>query len=363
MLVRDVLRPHRVRRTPLALALVAVDTVAYAICFGALLLVPDVVAKLALGTLLAVITGRLFVLGHDACHGSFTPHKRLNDAIARLTFLPSLTPLERWRLGHNQTHHAYTNRRGLDFVWAPFSPREWRALSPPRRLLERVYRSAAGHGPYYFVAIWCGYLLVPRGARAPYRPAHALDVLLLFFTTAAVAGVVVETAWRTGQNPVLLVLIAMTWPFVVWNAQMGFAIYHHHTDPAIRWYRGSEPAPGDLQLDATQHVVFPGAVNALFHNIFEHAAHHADPLIPLYHLPAAQATLRDAFGAAVRAKRWTPSGFLDTVRRCKLYDFDAGCWTDFRGVRTSPIDHRLSAYAGSIRMSPSAIPSRRVSML
>jgi omega-6 fatty acid desaturase (delta-12 desaturase) len=334
---RDMLRPHRACRTPLALGLVAVDTVAYAGCFAALLLVPNVAAKFVLGVLLAAITGRLFVLGHDACHGGFTANRRLNDALARLTFLPSLTPLARWRLGHNQTHHAYTNRRGLDFVWAPFSPQEWRTLPPPRRLLERIYRSAAGQGLHYFIDIWCGYLLAPRPSRrAPYRVSHALDVLLLAVTTAAVASLVVETARYTGQNPLMLLLVAMTWPFAVWNVQMGFAIYHHHTDPAIRWHRASDPVPGDLQLDATQHVVFPGAFNALFHNIFEHGAHHVDPLIPLYNLPAAQTALRERFGEAVRAKQWTPRGFLDTVRRCKLYDYDAGCWTDFRGVRTSP---------------------------
>jgi acyl-lipid omega-6 desaturase (Delta-12 desaturase) len=336
-LARDVLRPHRARRTWLALALVAVDTAAFAACFGAVLLVPNIAAKFGLGFLLAIVTGRLFVLGHDACHGSFTANARLNELIARFAFLPSLTPLGRWRLGHNQTHHAYTNRRGLDFVWAPFSPQEWGALSPPRRLLERVYRSAPGLGLHYFADIWCGYLIAPRpGARAPFRAPHALDTVLLAAVTFVVACVVVLTARHTGQNPVLLVLVAMTWPFAVWNAQMGFAIYHHHTDPAIRWHRASDPVPGDLQLDATQHVVFPGAVNALFHNIFEHAAHHVDTLIPLYNLPAAQAALRDTYGEAVRAKRWTLRGFLDTVHRCKLYDYDEGCWTDFHGVRTSP---------------------------
>ncbi|HEY6235357.1 MAG TPA: hypothetical protein VIW69_09680, partial [Candidatus Elarobacter sp.] len=99
------------------------------------------------------------------------------------------------------------------------------------------------------------------------------------------------------------------------------------------------------KLDATQHVVFPGPVNALFHNIFEHAAHHVDPLIPLYNLPAAQDALRDLFGGeAGRATRWTPPAFFGTVRRCKLYDYDAGCWTDFHGVRTSPpADERTRA--------------------
>ena len=37
----------------------------------------------------ALWIARLFVIGHDACHGSYTPNKRLNEWIGRLAFLPS----------------------------------------------------------------------------------------------------------------------------------------------------------------------------------------------------------------------------------------------------------------------------------
>ena len=58
------------------------------------------------GLLAGVATAMLFVLGHDACHGSLTPSPRLNRWIGSLAFLPSLTPFSAWELGHNQTHHG-----------------------------------------------------------------------------------------------------------------------------------------------------------------------------------------------------------------------------------------------------------------
>lgn len=60
---------------------------------------------------------RLFVLGHDACHQSLTPHRRLNRWLGHLVFMPSLTPYSLWDLSHNVVHHGYTSLKDFDFVW------------------------------------------------------------------------------------------------------------------------------------------------------------------------------------------------------------------------------------------------------
>ena len=60
--------------------------------------------------------GRLFEVGHDACHGSYTPNANFNRWIGRLAFLPSLHVFSLWRFGHNVLHHGYSNLRGKDFV-------------------------------------------------------------------------------------------------------------------------------------------------------------------------------------------------------------------------------------------------------
>jgi acyl-lipid omega-6 desaturase (Delta-12 desaturase) len=73
----------------------------------------------------ALWIARLFVIGHDACHGSYTPNKTLNKWIGRIAFLPSLTPYSLWEIGHNLAHHGFTNLKGRDYVWTPYSPSEF----------------------------------------------------------------------------------------------------------------------------------------------------------------------------------------------------------------------------------------------
>ena len=51
----------------------------------------------------------LFVVGHDACHGSLTPDPRLNNWMASLAFLPSLHTVTGWKSAHNSnTTHGRT---------------------------------------------------------------------------------------------------------------------------------------------------------------------------------------------------------------------------------------------------------------
>src|SRR5262245_49426695 len=90
--LRQILRPYRTKADAFALGLFAADCVMYA-GFTALA-AADVpiplrfAAGLAAGVLLAV----LFVVGHDACHGSFTSRRWLNLTIGRIAFLPTMTP-------------------------------------------------------------------------------------------------------------------------------------------------------------------------------------------------------------------------------------------------------------------------------
>jgi omega-6 fatty acid desaturase (delta-12 desaturase) len=94
----------------------------------------------------AIAIARLFVIGHDACHGSYTPKPWLNKLIGRIAFLPSLTPFSLWDVGHNVAHHGFTNLKGRDQVWVPMSAEEWQSasklnffpkISLPIRLINR----------------------------------------------------------------------------------------------------------------------------------------------------------------------------------------------------------------------------------
>jgi omega-6 fatty acid desaturase (delta-12 desaturase) len=106
----------------------------------------------------SIMAGVLFLVGHDASHRALARSSWLNAWIARIAFMPTLHPETAWNIGHNQRHHGYTNLRGIDHVWTPWSPQEYRGASPVRRALYRFYRSPLGVGFYYLIELWWGHV-------------------------------------------------------------------------------------------------------------------------------------------------------------------------------------------------------------
>ena len=279
------------------------------------------------GAIAGAATAMLFVVGHDACHGSLTASPRLNRRIGSLAFLPSLTPFSAWELGHNQTHHVYTNLKPADYVWQPFSKREFDALPRWRQHLERVYRSAPGVGLYYLVEIWWKHLFFAReGPGGTVRRRDRLDSAICAFYAAALAAATLRIGWAAFAAAVVL-------PFAVWNWLMGWAIFEHHTHPDVCWFDDPRAwRTARAQTTCTVHVVLPGWADAILHRIMNHTAHHLDVAVPLYGLVEAQRALESDPAAGVIVYRWTPFTFFRHLRLCKLYDFDRLRWTGFDGI-------------------------------
>ena len=139
--IRSWLLPIVKKNTVYALGLVATDLTLFALLLAATVLLAWPVLQVLTGIAAGLVIGRLFILGHDACHQSFTPHRRLNRWLGRLVFMPSLTPYSLWDVGHNVVHHGYTNLKDFDFVWQPLSLESYQRLPAWRQALERAYRS------------------------------------------------------------------------------------------------------------------------------------------------------------------------------------------------------------------------------
>src|SRR5205823_1460319 len=77
----------RERSSAVGAAYFAVSAAAYVATFVALALAPTWWARVALALLNGLMAGVLFVVGHDACHGSLTPRLRLNAWLGRAAFL------------------------------------------------------------------------------------------------------------------------------------------------------------------------------------------------------------------------------------------------------------------------------------
>ena len=334
--IRAWLTPLCGRSTGRALALVAFDLALFAATLAATVVAPNAWLQVLAAVATGLVIGRLFILGHDACHQSLTDHRRLNRWLGRLVFLPSLTPYSLWEVGHNVVHHGYTNLRGFDFVWQPHSLEEFRALSPTRRALERMYRSGWAPWLYYLVEIWWTRMLFPNRRAMPTRRAVFTwdGMLVTAFAAAWIAGLACA-ARATGQSVAWLEAIGLGLPFLFWNGLIGFVVYVHHTHPGVEWHQDKAAwSASQPFVSTTVHLTFRSAFGSVLHHIMEHTAHHVDMGIPLYRLKAAQALLERRLAGHIVVQPFSWRWYRDTARRCKLYDFDLGRWTDFKGRPT-----------------------------
>ena len=196
--LREWLIPLSERSTVRAFVLLILD---YALFFSLItgtIALDAVWAKVLCALAAGFVIGRLFIIGHDACHQSLTPHRELNKVLGRIAFLPSLTPYSLWDTGHNVVHHGYTNLKGVDFVWTPLTATEFEALSPMQRLLQRAYRSGWAPGLYYMIEIWWKREFFPNKTHMPTRrPIFFKDSMLVTVFAAIWIAVIAGAAIGT----------------------------------------------------------------------------------------------------------------------------------------------------------------------
>lgn len=237
-------------------------------------------------------------------------------------------------------HHTWTNLKGYDPVYAPFSKTEFDNLPLWRQILERIYRSALGLALLYFIEIYWKWELFPKKENQPkrrhqFRIDRAI-VLLFGLLQILVALCLSYTLTESWGAAVITALFAVLLPYCVWNWIMAFLTFQQHTHPKIAWFDKKEEWSFFLgQVCCTAYIIFPGQVNRLLHNIMEHTVHHVDPLIPLYNLPDNQKKLIELYADNITIIKWSFPEFLKTLQVCKLYDYETHRWMAFDGSYTS----------------------------
>jgi acyl-lipid omega-6 desaturase (Delta-12 desaturase) len=334
--IRSWLIPLSHKTTALALILLSLDLLIWVALLAGVVVLHPWWAKLLCGLAAGFQIGRLFIIGHDACHQSLTEHRKLNKWLGRIAFLPSLTPYSLWDVGHNLVHHGYTNLKGFDFVWAPATQEEFASMSPGRQLLERIYRSGWAPGLYYLIEMWWLRMFFPRkaymGAR---RDAFTWDGLLVSAFGLLWMGALSWAALATDQSVLALLFMGFVVPFLFWCSMIGFVVYVHHTHIRVSWHDDKAVwAKAQPFVSTTVHLTFPLRIGALMHHIMEHTAHHVDMSIPLYRLRQAQAKLETLLPGRIIVQPFSWTWYFKTAQLCKLYDFKRHCWTDFSGNPT-----------------------------
>lgn len=334
--LRSWLLPISSKSTATALFLLILDYVFFFALLAGVVAFPQWWLKLICGLVCGFVIGRIFIIGHDACHQSLTANRKLNKWLGRIAFLPSVSPYSLWDVGHNVVHHGYTNLKGMDFVWCPVTQEEYEAMSPARKFLERIYRSGWAPGLYYLIEIWWHRMMFPTKAyMGTQRKVFFWDGLLVSIFGILWAIIMVALAVATEQSVIGLLFFGWFIPLAFWFSMIGWVVYVQHTHTSIIWHDNKIAwAKAQPFVSTTVHLVFNFRIGALLHHIMEHTAHHVDMSIPLYRLKQAQAKLEEMLPERIVIQKFSWRWYFKTAKACKLYDFKNQRWLNFKGEAT-----------------------------
>lgn len=329
---------------PAAFFLLTSVTIFYAICVFASLYFSNIVLSLFFGFFAGVALMLLLIIGHDAAHLAFVESKAINKIIARFAMSFLLHSYSQWVISHNGLHHHYTCIKDLDPAYSPLTKYEYDKLSILGRCWEQFMRSAYGIGINYLTKVWLKWLILPINRNLKFDAKLLPDIFLIFFVFVCQISIVIYIGEKYGDKTAFFsILFGWVFPFLISNYCIGIATYLHHTNPSVQWFKNKKEASFfDRQLLSSVRMEFPKWFNWILMGIMEHTAHHIYPNIPAYNLMKAQRTLEQYnIGNVTIIEPVTIGTYTDATKRCKLFDFDHNCWTDFDGNPTTPSISRV----------------------
>jgi acyl-lipid omega-6 desaturase (Delta-12 desaturase) len=219
---------------------------------------------------------RMFIVFHDAGHGSFFPSKTWNTWIGRFTGLLLFTPYYAWRHSH-AVHHASAgdlDRRGIGDVWT-LTKDEFYAMPKWKQIGYRIYRNPFimfGIGPVVdFVILQ---RIITKGHDERERAS-------IFQTNIALLILAIIMSLTIGFDKYVLVqlpIIALAGTVGVW------LFYVQHQYENVYWERHEDWDYAAAALYGSSFYRLPKVLQWFTGNIGFHHIHHLSPRIPNYKL-------------------------------------------------------------------------------
>jgi omega-6 fatty acid desaturase (delta-12 desaturase) len=221
---------------------------------------------------------RLFIIQHDAGHGSFFRSGKANDLVGSFLGVITLTPYHYWKRTHN-IHHATSgnlDKRGYGDI-DTLTVDEYRALPVKKQLFYRIYRNPVAMfiiGPsFHFVLKHRHPWDIPFSWKKEWKSVH--------FTNAVVV-VVALVAWNSiGMEKFLQVQAPVTFLAASMGAWM-FFIQHQFEDSY--WERSEKWDFYAAAIKGCSYYKLPGILRWFTGNIGLHHVHHYNSRIPNYRL-------------------------------------------------------------------------------
>jgi acyl-lipid omega-6 desaturase (Delta-12 desaturase) len=266
---------------------------------------------------------RLFIIFHDATHGSFFSSRVANDLVGGVTGVLTFTPYRHWR-GEHSIHHGATgdlDRRGVGDVWT-MTVREYLASSRWKKIAYRVSRN-----PFvlFVVAPFALFLGLHRFSRkdAPERERRSVrNTNIALFAMICVMGSIF------GFVPYIIlqcVIMAGAGSGGIWL----FYMQHQYED--AYWEHTEDWDYTVAALRGSSFLRLPKVLQWFSGNIGFHHIHHLSPRIPNYHLERCHAS-SPVFSSVTPMTLWSSCRSL----RLRLWDEASRKlvgWRDLRALR------------------------------
>ncbi|MBE3594699.1 MAG: fatty acid desaturase, partial [Candidatus Carbobacillus altaicus] len=235
-----------------------------------------------LDILLSLFLVRLFILQHDAGHGSLFPKRWANDLFGSISGVFTLVPYHHWKYTHAR-HHATSgnlDKRGVGDIMT-LTVDEYLALSAVGRLKYRLYRN-----PFVLFLLGPIYEFMLRyrlplgfGGKRPHIQfsVYATDAALLLF--------LLTIGWAFGWWTLLLIYL----PTIYFAAMFGiFLFYVQHQFEDAYWEHDPRWEYLKAAMEGSTYLKLPRVLQWLTGNIGFHHIHHLAPMIPNYELERVQ---------------------------------------------------------------------------
>jgi len=237
---------------------------------------------LALDLMAALFLVRLFILQHDAGHGSFFPKKWMNDTLGFFTGVLTLVPYHHWQLSHAR-HHATSgnlDKRGVGDIYT-MTLDEYLKATPGERLRYRLYRNPFLMfllGPIYVFMLSYRLPLGYGAERPSVRNSVALTNLFLVLLWTGIY-------LAFGLKTLLLVYL----PIQYFAGMVGILLFYvQHQFEDAYWEHDPRWEHLKAAMEGSTYLKLPRVLQWLTGNIGFHHIHHLAPKIPNYHLPKVQ---------------------------------------------------------------------------
>ncbi len=235
-------------------------------------------ATLLLAIPTAGLLVRMFMIQHDCGHHSFFRSRWLNDAVGRAISVFTLTPYDQWRNAHAY-HHATSgdlDRRGIGDIDL-LTVAEYRALTPGKRFLYRLYRN-----PLVVFGIGPAWVFVIR-QRFPFRsrPEGKRGLVSVLATNLAIGATLALAIYWFGVADLLMVQI----PITLLASSIGVWLFFvQHQYPRTYWEHHADWGFEEAALRGSSYYELPRILRWFTADIGIHHIHHLCSRIPNYRL-------------------------------------------------------------------------------